>query len=98
VGVVQHHLAVEGAQAVDLGAQGGVVGIEVGVRRGDLGRVRFLRRSRYSGSPSKVVDRAQLVVVWPGIERGARRVAIDVDDRARDAVRTMVAPRSSAKA
>jgi hypothetical protein len=81
-------------QPVELGLEAGVVGIEeAGAALGDLGRVRLLPGDD-TAARRRRCRRAQAGGGLAGIERHARRVAIDVDHRARDAgADTTVAPR-----
>ena len=82
VAVVEDHGRMRLAQAGQLGGDGGVVGLEIGCAPGrDLGRIRCLTPQ---GLAVERRGRAQLGRGLARIEGHARRVAIHVDDRARD--------------
>jgi hypothetical protein len=94
--VIEHH-AMAGAQAGDFGFERGVIGIEPArTAAGDLGLVRH--RTCIERLTIKGRGRAQFGRRLPRIERGARRIAVAIDDRARNARGDQCRARSAAKA
>src|ERR1700679_3167596 len=83
MGVEQHDFAMKAAQARDLGRDGGVIGVEEArAARYDLIRIRRVGFIQWlaieTGGGTKLSGRLS------GIERLARRIAVDVDGGARD--------------